>query len=935
MSDQKTAVLWCHTEYPVVQHVRELLQVSGDWTVREIATPIHVVNVRDVKSTLQGCDAVCLFLPTNDLSAAPGLTETFITAVQEADVPRAVWVAPIGSDISDTGLVLEQAASSMHVLEKPALMVRHGILFSELLRHRDEIRSRNTLSLPMGDDAPLWAAPQDVAEIVVQGLEGGIAPDTPVTIGMQETGQELVRTLGEQLAANLRGDRFAERRFKAIDVDEDGNLTREELTPHMAELGYGPGEIDMILENADVNKDGTIDFDEYVHDMGGQLDRMLADTETDVLYLNVPDSAFLYDMTMHGMDEAAARDYLSLYKQTKTACTEGVEIWLGHPLTPSSVWMDEHVLEFMSVYILPGKGVLSIQEGHFASRKARIIRLIYPSGRMLFGRRAFTNEAVEFRWNEVDPDEVETLRYTEVGADRTLELRDNRLVGLYAKGDWPGLRWAIPLLFNESQLPDWQVDLFRDTGQLQVEQEVMMGSPDDIICNCTGTTRRTLTELMDSGVNTLETIAQRTQVTNVCGGCRPLVREMFGDASWTPVHISEKVQISDRVFTYRMVPDSKALKPSNPGQHVVIQAEIDGRLVQRPYTISSAGSETRYREVTVQREPQGQFSNWLFDERWRDASVRISDPQGGYFADLSRPNPIVCLVGGIGMTPALSICRSVIQSDTGQRLYIDFCDSSWDQILYADELREAAATHANIHVNLRVTREHGRLSASDIRQIAQQYPDASYYICGPQAYQDAVETYLKEVDVPEERISVEEFTPLTPQTATAEPSAEVAATDVDNGYVYLGLFLFLAFAAQEVLQIKWPWLETMQAGESYRRWSGLLLTLYLAAQFILPVMRARGHVQAVVRHHRLHKLQGAFAPLIYYVHATTLGYAYTLVLSIVYFANFLLGLFNQDIVRDPDRKQRYLKYWLAPHVGLSILTVVLVLYHIYVVFAYQ
>ena len=935
MSHQKTAALWCHTEYPVVQNVRRALQMSGEWTLKEITRPIHMVNVQEAKAVLEGCDVACLFIPTNDLSAAPNVTQTFLTTVEEAGVPRVIWVAPIGSDTSDIGPSLERAASSVQAHEKPSLIVRHGILFSELQRHREEIRGRNTLSLPMSDTAPLWVSPEDVAEIVVRGLESDEVSQAPIILGMKETGHGLARTLSEQLAMNLKGDRFAERRFKAIDVDEDGNLTRAELAPHMAELGYGPGEIDMILDNADINKDGTIDFDEYVSDMGGQLDRMLTDATTEVLYMNVPEAAFLYDMTVRGMDETAAHQYLALYKQTEAEGTakntERVETWLGHPLTSAAAWMDEHILEFLSVYILPGKGVLSIQEGHFAGRKARIIRLSYPSGRTLLGRRAFTNEAAEFRWSDVDPDEVETIRYTEIGADRTLELMDNRLVGLYAKGDWPGLRWAIPLLFNESQLPDWQIELFRETGQLQIEQEVMLGSPDDIICNCTGTTRRTLTELINSGVNTLDAIAQQTQVTTICGGCRPLVREMLGDSSWTPIHISEKIQISDRVYTYRMIPDNKALKPGNPGQHVVIQADIDGRLVQRAYTISSAASETRYREITVQREPQGQFSNWLFDERWREAGVRISDPQGGYFADLSRPNPIVCLVGGIGMAPALAMCRSVIQSGTGQRLYIDFCDSSWDQILYADELREAAATHPNIYVNLRVTREHGRLSANDIRQISQQYPDTSYYICGPKPYQDAVESYLQDENIPEDRINVEEFTPLTPQTTT-EPTAEVATT-TGNGYMYLGLFLLLAFAAQEALQIKWPWLETLQMGESYQRWSGLFLSLYIVAQFILPVMRARGNVQAVARHHRLHKLQGAFAPLVYYIHTTGLGYAYLMVLSIVYFANFLLGIFNQDIIRDPDRKQRFLHYWLAPHVGLSILTVALVIYHIYVVFA--
>ncbi|WP_089942942.1 EF-hand domain-containing protein [Candidatus Entotheonella palauensis] len=262
MSDQKTATLWCHTAYPVVEKVREWLQASSEWTLKEITTPIQLVSVRDASAVLEGCDAVCLFIPTGDLAVAASLTQTFLSAVQVAGVPRLVWVAPVGSD-NDIGRGLARAASDVQAHEKPAMIVRHGILFSELLHHREEIRSRNTLSLPMGGRALLWAAPQDVAEIVVQGLRGDLEAAHPITIGRRENGEELTLALSQQLADNLEGNRFAERRFQAIDVNQDGNLTRVELTPYMAELGYGPGEIDTILDHADINKDGNIDFDEF------------------------------------------------------------------------------------------------------------------------------------------------------------------------------------------------------------------------------------------------------------------------------------------------------------------------------------------------------------------------------------------------------------------------------------------------------------------------------------------------------------------------------------------------------------------------------------------------------------------------------------------------------------------------------------------------
>lgn len=915
------------------------LTIDFDYlSAKKFAPPFQVVNVQNTQAMIEGCDAVCLFIPKNDVNVASRLTETFLSAVQAANVPRIVWIAPIGSDEQESGRLLAQAESMVRAYHKPTVIVRHGILFSQLLHHREEIRGRHTLSLPLPDQALLWVAAEDVAELALKGMGGQIKSSKPIIVGMKQTGEELARVMSDQLAANLKGDRFAQRRFEAIDENKDGILQPEELRPYMAELGYSPGEVAAILEEADLNKDGVIQFEEFVHGMAEHLDRMLADVPTEVRYLKVPDSAFLYDMGLRGMGEEVAQQYLSLFKQTVPKRTTAVKPWLARPLTSYPDWVDEHVLNFLSVYILPGKGVLSIQEGHFANHSARIIRLVYPSGRTLLGRRTLTNRATEFRWNDFSPDEVETIRHAGEGSVRTIEIKDKRLVGLHVRGNWPGLRWAIPLLFTEKELPDWQLSLFRESGQLQTQQEELLGSPDDVICNCTGMVRRSLTDLIDSGTDSLSAIGEQTQVTNICGGCRPLVQEMLGDSSWTSVDVSQKISVGEQTCTFRFTPNNKPLKPANPGQHIVVQGEVDGQLVQRPYTISSAANETHYREITVKREANGLFTNWLFDEKWRDAPIRLSDPQGGYFADLSRPEAIVCLVAGIGMTPALSICRSVIQAKTGQTVYVDFCTSDWNQMLYADELRKLAATHDEIHVNLRVTKEHGRLGSKDIGQLIELYPEARYYICGPTAYQNAVESHLQAAGVADERINIEEFTPLNTQprlVLTKEGTQAAAITAPSQGYFYLGLFLVLAFAVQDILQLKWAWIEALQMGETYRRWSGLLLTLYLAAQFILPVMRLRGNLPAVARHHHLHKLQGALAPLVYYIHATAMGYAYLLLLSIVYFANFLLGLFNNDIVSKAEDKARYLHYWLAPHIGLSILTVALVIYHIYIVFAYQ
>lgn len=151
----------------------------------------------------------------------------------------------------------------------------------------------------------------------------------------------------------------------------------------------------------------------------------------------------------------------------------------------------------------------------------------------------------------------------------------------------------------------------------------------------------------------------------------------------------------------------------------------------------------------------------------------------------------------------------------------------------------------------------------------------------------------------------------------------------------VGFALSGAFLCQAMGAWHWPWLRALQQIELYRQWSGLFLLLYLAGQFLLPLARRYGSRPLQRRHYRWHQWQGALAPLIYYVHSMQLGYAYLLVLSIVYFANIIVGLSSAEVMLKYVTIRRYAHYWLILHISLSLLTVALVLYHLYIVLAYS
>ncbi len=57
-------------------------------------------------------------------------------------------------------------------------------------------------------------------------------------------------------------------------------------------------------------------------------------------------------------------------------------------------WADQHALDFINVYILPGRGILTINEGHFDGRPALITRILQTNDRMLVG-------SANLRWRSI------------------------------------------------------------------------------------------------------------------------------------------------------------------------------------------------------------------------------------------------------------------------------------------------------------------------------------------------------------------------------------------------------------------------------------------------------------------------------------------------------------------------------------------------------
>src|ERR1700738_3523935 len=160
-----------------------------------------------------------------------------------------------------------------------------------------------------------------------------------------------------------------------------------------------------------------------------------------------------------------------------------------------------------------------------------------------------------------------------------------------------------------------------------------------------------------------------------------------------------------------------------PGQYIGIGVLVDGRWRWRSYSLTSspvtgaAGPATskpggRTITITVKAMPEGFLSTHLVGGVAPGTIVRLAAPQGNFVMPDPAPASALFLTGGSGITPVMSMLRTLIRRDQiTDVLHIHSAPTESD-VMFAAELAELAHDHAGYRVRVRTTRTQGRLDLS-------------------------------------------------------------------------------------------------------------------------------------------------------------------------------------------------------------------------------
>jgi stearoyl-CoA 9-desaturase NADPH oxidoreductase len=204
------------------------------------------------------------------------------------------------------------------------------------------------------------------------------------------------------------------------------------------------------------------------------------------------------------------------------------------------------------------------------------------------------------------------------------------------------------------------------------------------------------------------------------------------------------------------------------GQHVRLTVDVAGVRETRCYSPACGEHIDGEIELTVKAHPAGRVSRYLNEHARPGMLVGCSEPEGEFVLPRARPERLLLISGGSGITPVMSLLRTLRDEGHPGRLTFLHYARTRRHIPYRDELERIASGAHNVRLALVTTREagalKGHLTRRQLRQLAPDFDRAHTYVCGPPSLIAAVRA-LRAEDGIDRPLWVESFLP--PSFATS------------------------------------------------------------------------------------------------------------------------------------------------------------------------
>ncbi|MFY7666092.1 2Fe-2S iron-sulfur cluster-binding protein [Flavobacterium sp.] len=211
------------------------------------------------------------------------------------------------------------------------------------------------------------------------------------------------------------------------------------------------------------------------------------------------------------------------------------------------------------------------------------------------------------------------------------------------------------------------------------------------------------------------------------------------------------------------------------GQYVNLKLTLDGQEIRRAYSICSSPNENELR-IAVKAVKHGVFSNFANQQLKAGSVIEVSAPEGRFVVNAEKPaHNIAAFAAGSGITPVMSILKSVLASDPNSTFLLVYGNKSPQQTIFYQQLHDLQQQYVGRLLVQFVFSEakqdgalFGRIDRSVVNYtLKNKYKDIafdSFFLCGPEGMINTVAGALKEANVPESKIKFELFSTSSSET---------------------------------------------------------------------------------------------------------------------------------------------------------------------------
>ncbi len=229
-----------------------------------------------------------------------------------------------------------------------------------------------------------------------------------------------------------------------------------------------------------------------------------------------------------------------------------------------------------------------------------------------------------------------------------------------------------------------------------------------------------------------------------------------------PYTIEEIIRERGKTWTLVLRPEGHLGISFKPGQFAWLTVgKSPFAIREHPFSFSSSAMNSEKVEISIKE--LGDFTSTI-GEIPPGTRAYLDAPYGTFTTDRHTAPGYVFIVGGVGISPIISILRTLADRHEKRSLLLFYSSKTWEEVTFREEL-ENLTRRLNLRVVHTLTNpaedwegERGRISAEMMaRYLPENRVDCEYFVCGPDPMQMAVKEALEELGLPLEKVQSESF----------------------------------------------------------------------------------------------------------------------------------------------------------------------------------